>query len=73
MMQLWRMNETFYNFRVSSKQFVGLSSQGSTLVADSSEPTYLQTFQIERKEDDKNRVRIRATNGLFLQVLCLQL
>lgn len=67
MMQLWRIDESSFNFRVFNKQFVGLRNQGNT-VAVSNEPGVSETFQIIRKDGDPNRVRIKATNGLFLQV-----
>lgn len=72
-MQLWRVNETAFNFRVSNKQFVGLEDEGggNKLVADSDSPGNKETFQILRSDYDPNRVRIRAPNGLFLQVLLL--
>lgn len=70
-MQLWRVNETAFNFRVSSKQFVRLTNQdeGNNLLADSSSPSDMETFEILRNDDDPNKVRIRAPNGQFLQVL----
>ncbi|KAJ0097191.1 hypothetical protein Patl1_27297 [Pistacia atlantica] len=68
--RLWRINETFFNLRVSNKQFVGLENegQGSKLVAVSTSPKSSEIFQIIRKEDDKNRVHLQASNGQFLQV-----
>lgn len=70
-MQLWRVNETAFNFRVSNKQFVRLDDQGGEikLVADSDSSGNMETFLILRNDDDPNRIRIRAPNGLFLQVL----
>lgn len=69
--QLWRVNESTFNFRVSHKQFVGLEDEngGSKLVATSDIPTNMETFQIVRNGGDPSRIRIRAPNGLFLQVL----
>lgn len=70
MMQLWRIDESSFNFRSFDKQFVGLENQGlgNTLVAVSNDPGNSENFQIIRNDEDPNRVRIRATNGLFLQV-----
>nr|KYP45218.1 Glucan 1,3-beta-glucosidase [Cajanus cajan] len=69
--RLWRVNETAFNFRVSNKQFVRLTNQdeGNTLLADSDSPSDMETFEILRSDDDPNRVRIRASNGLFLQTI----
>lgn len=69
--RLWRVNETAFNFRVSSKQFVRLTNQdeGNSLLADSSSPSDMETFEILRNDDDPNKVRIRAPNGQFLQAI----
>ncbi|KAL2343032.1 hypothetical protein Fmac_004317 [Flemingia macrophylla] len=69
--RLWRVNETAFNFRVSSKQFVRLTNQdeGNALLADSDSPSDMETFEILRNDDDPNRVRIRAPNGQFLQAI----
>ncbi|KAL5820228.1 hypothetical protein ACOSQ3_022110 [Xanthoceras sorbifolium] len=68
--KLWRVNETFYNFRVFNKLFVGLENkgQGKGIVAVSKIPNSPETFEIIRKDGDLNQVRLRAPNGLFLQV-----
>ncbi|KAL3514083.1 hypothetical protein ACH5RR_026800 [Cinchona calisaya] len=68
--KLWRINESTFNFRVFNKQFVGLNTaaNGTDLVAVASTPGISETFEIFRKSDDLNRVRIRASNGYFLQV-----
>lgn len=68
---MWRVNETFFNLRVSNKQFVGLEDEGgkNKLVAGLDSPGKKETFEIVRNNDDRNRVRIRAANGLFLQVV----
>ncbi|XVF15150.1 hypothetical protein REPUB_Repub09cG0125000 [Reevesia pubescens] len=63
--RLWRVNESYFNFRVFNKQFLGLGSQGVEAV--SSTATDSETFQIVRNDGDLNRVRLRAPNGLFLQ------
>lgn len=65
--QLWRVNETMFNLRVSNKQFLRLEDENK-LVADIDSPGNKETFEIVRNEDDPNMVRIRASNGLFLQV-----
>lgn len=72
-MQLWRFNETAFNFRVSNKQFMGMEDGENKLVANSDSPSDKETFQILRNDDDQNRIRIKAPNGLFLQVLFLAL
>ncbi|KAI6687705.1 hypothetical protein NL676_024533 [Syzygium grande] len=68
--RLWRINETLFNFRVANKQFVGLDSSGDgvDLVATCDSPGTRETFEIVRNLNDPNRVRIRASNGFFLQV-----
>lgn len=68
--KLWRINQSTFNFRVFNKQFVGLdkAGNGTNLVAVASTPGIWETFEIVRKSDDVNRVRIRASNGFFLQV-----
>ncbi|XP_040380060.1 probable glucan 1,3-beta-glucosidase A [Oryza brachyantha] len=65
--KLWRMNETTFNFRASSGQFVGVGG-GAAVVAVAAAPGQLETFQLVRNGGDKSRVRIRAPNGHFLQV-----
>ena len=64
------MNETAFNFRVSNKQFVGLEDENgeNNLVANLDSTGNKETFEIVRNDDDPNKVRIRAPNGLFLQV-----
>ncbi|CAA6664430.1 unnamed protein product [Spirodela intermedia] len=48
------------------KQFVGVNTGGKA-VAVITQPGPLETFEIVRNTGDPNRVRIRASNGLFLQ------
>ena len=69
-MQLWRINENTFNLRVFNKQFVGLDNQGQgkNINAISTTPGNAETFQIVRKQDDPSRIRLRASNGLFVQV-----
>ncbi|ESR41395.1 Mannan endo-1,4-beta-mannosidase [Citrus sinensis] len=69
--RLWRVNETFYNFRVNNKQFIGLENQGqgNGLVAVSNTAGYSETFQIVRKDGDSSRVRLSASNGMFIQAI----
>ncbi|KAJ4715680.1 Glucan 1,3-beta-glucosidase [Melia azedarach] len=69
--RLWRINETFFNFRVNNKQFFGRFSQGqgNRIVAASTTAGYAQTFEIVRNSDDPNRVRLKASNGLFIQAV----
>lgn len=71
LLQLWRINETTFNFRVFNKDFVGLdvNGNGTQVVAVSKTPGSSETFEIIRKPDDLRRVRIKAPNGFFLQVM----
>ncbi|XP_057970786.1 probable glucan 1,3-beta-glucosidase A [Malania oleifera] len=66
---LWRINESTFNFRALNKQFVGLENggQGSSVVAVSNGVGDPEAFQIVRNDGDQNLVRIKASNGLFLQ------
>ncbi|XP_066378353.1 probable glucan 1,3-beta-glucosidase A [Miscanthus floridulus] len=65
--RLWRINETTFNLRVNGGQFWGVNNTGA-LVATATTPGQSETFQLVRRDSDKSRVRIRAPNGLFLQV-----
>ncbi|KAL8058421.1 hypothetical protein ABFX02_03G016900 [Erythranthe guttata] len=70
--RLWRINETTFNFRVVNKDFIGLSSsdQGEgnyKVLAGAAEPGTTETFRIVSNVDNPRRVRIQASNGLFLQ------
>ncbi|KAI9097597.1 hypothetical protein K1719_025368 [Acacia pycnantha] len=62
---LWRINETTFRFRVFNKQFLGLD--GIKVVAVVNTSTDSETFHIIRKSNDSNRVRIKSSNGFFLQ------
>ncbi|KAF5749820.1 hypothetical protein HS088_TW03G00146 [Tripterygium wilfordii] len=71
--RLWRINQTHFNFRVSSKQFVGLKGYRNRIVAGSDTAGSPETFQIlfstERNENNQNhKVKIKASNGQFIQV-----
>ncbi|XBJ22912.1 hypothetical protein VPH35_001211 [Triticum aestivum] len=63
--KLWRINHNTFNFKVSNNQFVTVS--GVNVVATASAPGQTETFQLVRSYGDKNRMRIRASNGSFLQ------
>ncbi|GMN33691.1 hypothetical protein TIFTF001_004293 [Ficus carica] len=65
--RLWRINENTFNLRVFNKQFVQ-KDQNARVVAVNNVPGGWETFVIERKADDRNRVRIKASNGLYIQV-----
>ncbi|XP_076947826.1 putative glucan 1,3-beta-glucosidase A [Bidens hawaiensis] len=65
--RLWRTSETKFHLRVFNKQFLGLDSTGINLVATSNDYQTSGVFEIIRKSDDPNRVRIKAPNGSFLQ------
>ncbi|XP_043712913.1 probable glucan 1,3-beta-glucosidase A [Telopea speciosissima] len=67
--KLWRINETTFQFRVFNKQFVGLDVLGNStnVVAVSNISGTSETFEIVRNTNDSTRVRIRASNGFYLQ------
>ncbi|XP_025820034.1 probable glucan 1,3-beta-glucosidase A [Panicum hallii] len=65
--KVWRIDETTFNFRVFNQQFISVWRNGAVL-ATAATPGPAETFQIVRNAGDKNRVRIRAPNGRFLQV-----
>ncbi|CAL9138021.1 unnamed protein product [Musa acuminata var. zebrina] len=67
--KLWRITESTFQFRVLNGRFVGLSDQGNgvDVVAVSTSPGESETFEIVVKANDSSRVRIKSTNGLFLQ------
>ncbi|XP_021723167.1 probable glucan 1,3-beta-glucosidase A [Chenopodium quinoa] len=67
--KLWRIDENTFNFRVFSNQFAGVQAGGGspTVVTVATTPGASETFKIVRNSNDKNRVRIQAPNGLFLQ------
>ncbi|KAK1326937.1 hypothetical protein QJS10_CPA01g02248 [Acorus calamus] len=63
--KLWRVSDKLFQFRVFNGQFIGL--RGTDVVAISNTPDDSNRFQIFRKGDDPNRVRIKAPNGSYLQ------
>ncbi|CAH9072876.1 unnamed protein product [Cuscuta epithymum] len=70
--RLWRINETTFNLRVFKDQFVGLDKAnkgGMDIVAveNSTGISLSETFQILRSPLDPTRVRIKASNGFFVQ------
>ncbi|XP_051139701.1 probable glucan 1,3-beta-glucosidase A [Andrographis paniculata] len=66
--RLWRINENTFNLRVFNKDFIGLTSygDGKKAYARVSRPGPNETFVITRNNNN-NRVRIRAHNGLYLR------
>ncbi|KAL2317719.1 hypothetical protein Fmac_031595 [Flemingia macrophylla] len=62
---LWRLNEDTFRFRVFNKQFVGLD--GVNIVAVSNISTDSLTFNVVKESGNSSRVRIKASNGYFLQ------
>ncbi|KAF8666966.1 hypothetical protein HU200_053133 [Digitaria exilis] len=67
--KLWRINETTFNFRTSGSEFVGIGASDGLIVATATSPGLPETFQIVRCPFDKNRVRIKAANGYFVQAI----
>lgn len=67
--RLWRIDETTFNFRVSNKDFIGLSAEGEgvKVFAHAAGPGPTETFIIVRNVNNPSRVRILASNNLFLQ------
>ncbi|CAM0942722.1 unnamed protein product [Alopecurus aequalis] len=63
--KLWRIDKNTFNFKVFSNQFVTVA--GVNVVATASTPGQSETFQLVRSDADKDRMRIRAPNGSFLQ------
>ncbi|KAF8012109.1 hypothetical protein BT93_I0286 [Corymbia citriodora subsp. variegata] len=66
--RLWRISNTKFNIRVFNKHFVGLKGPKIMVVAVSGTPSASETFDIIRNPDNPSRVRLRASNGLFLRV-----
>nr|CAB3463454.1 unnamed protein product [Digitaria exilis] len=67
--KLWRINETTFNFRTSGSEFVGIGASDGLIVATATAPGLPETFQIVRCPFDKNRVRIKAANGYYVQAI----
>ncbi|KAL8136926.1 hypothetical protein V2J09_002927 [Rumex salicifolius] len=68
--KLWRINQNTFNFRVFFNQFVGLGSADgipNRAVSVATTPSNSESFQIVRHINDTNRIKIRASNGIFLQ------
>ncbi|XP_058751089.1 probable glucan 1,3-beta-glucosidase A [Vicia villosa] len=63
--RLWRLNEETFRFRVFNKQFVGLDEIKAVAVTNSS--TESETFHIVKQNDNSTLVRIKASNGYYLQ------
>ncbi|XP_027090158.1 probable glucan 1,3-beta-glucosidase A [Coffea arabica] len=69
--KLWRVDSSNYSFRAANTQFVALGLDGKqfqSLITVAKDPTIRETFEIIRKADDLNRVRIKGLNGFFWQV-----
>ncbi|XP_030535073.1 probable glucan 1,3-beta-glucosidase A [Rhodamnia argentea] len=69
--RLWRISDTKFNIRAFNKNFVGLQGKRIMVVAVSSTLSTSETFDILRNPNNPNRVRLRASNGMFLQVKSL--
>ncbi|KAK3153572.1 hypothetical protein QOZ80_2BG0177520 [Eleusine coracana subsp. coracana] len=69
--RLWSFNATSFNFRVFGGQFWSVNSTGA-VVATATSPGPSETFQIVCWDANTTRVRIRASNGLFLQAKTMQ-
>ncbi|KAF7816944.1 putative glucan 1,3-beta-glucosidase A [Senna tora] len=63
--RLWRINENTFQIRVPKDQFLGID--GTQVVAVVVDPTDEENFEIIRGSKDPNRVRIKASNGYYLQ------
>ncbi|KDP32695.1 hypothetical protein JCGZ_11987 [Jatropha curcas] len=68
--RLWRINATTFNFRVFNNRFMGLDakSNGANIISASNTPGRSETFEIVINPEETTRVRIKASNGFFLQV-----
>ncbi|KAL0439739.1 UNVERIFIED_CONTAM: putative glucan 1,3-beta-glucosidase A [Sesamum latifolium] len=69
--RLWRINESTFNFRVHNRDFIGVGSsdQGKSAFARTTEAGDDETFVIVRNNENPLRVRIRCSNGLYLQAV----
>ncbi|KAH7846952.1 hypothetical protein Vadar_020058 [Vaccinium darrowii] len=69
--RLWRINETTFNFRLHDKKFLGLDNDTNGppfLLHSSKSAGPSQTFEISRHHHNSTLIRIKASNGFFLQV-----
>jgi hypothetical protein len=64
--KLWRIDQNTFNLKVFNGKFV--SAPGSNVAATAAMPGQSERFQLVRNDADKNRMRIKAPNGSFLQV-----
>ncbi|CAN1236083.1 Glucan 1,3-beta-glucosidase [Linum grandiflorum] len=63
--RLWRNNETSFGIRVFNGQFISIGANG---IVDTLASTDKDRFEIVRSGSDPNRIRIKAANGMFMQV-----
>ncbi|KAF7139432.1 hypothetical protein RHSIM_Rhsim07G0200700 [Rhododendron simsii] len=66
--RLWRINETTFNFRLHDKRFLGLRNGSPCLSHASKSAGPSETFEISRHHHNSTQIRIKASNGFFLQV-----
>ena len=64
--QLWRVDSSHFLLRVFNKNFVGVDASGKA-VAQALTSDGGEIFEIVRHAGDSKRVRLRASNGQFLQ------
>lgn len=69
--RVWRINDSTFQLRVFNNQFLGLD--GIKIVATTNKPGKEEMFHIVRNLNDSMRVRIKAPNGFFLQVISEEL
>lgn len=66
--RIWRVRDGYYQLRVFNKQFLGADNGGGGVVkAVATTPRSWETFQIIRNNADRNRVHLKALNGMYLQ------
>ncbi|KAF7815596.1 putative glucan 1,3-beta-glucosidase A [Senna tora] len=63
--RLWRITDNTFRFRVPKNQFVGLAE--TAVVAVVTNDTESAIFEIIRESKDSKLVRIKASNGYYLQ------
>ncbi|XP_020594932.1 uncharacterized protein LOC110035035 [Phalaenopsis equestris] len=68
--RLWRITETMFQFRVFNWRFFELDEDENLVAisASSNDSDSSHTFEVVRNNDDRNRIRIKAPNGSFLEV-----